>query len=1326
MKKPLLLLALFVAAVGVGPAAAQVAIESLPDEVVVHRGVYRYADQQWLPGEPAAQKTTATLFDNTTGTGGFQPTNQLPGVNVPATFLDWATSEGGVVKGIGISYATDATEVQAEVSLYTGTTDAADGIRIFSISLDLPGSQSGNIEVFETTVDVSEEAPYLPPGPFGAALTVSEEGTGWLTATGGTGITDFYRLLGEQVNRTVDGFFAQFYLRLEGDPVTVRYVDNAAPGGGDGSRAAPFNTTAEVEAASGPGDVIVLLTGTGPYDHIALQDGQRIYTEGATFGDIPAGDRPTIGGLTLNDDVEVNDVNVDGGSVEADGVTGQIQVNRTIITSESGGINIRGSAATFTFTETDVNGVLVGGGSADLTFDEKSKINPGPDGLAVRIDGGHTGTVTVTGEHRGGGLRFDDADGAYCFERGVFLPGDSTGFNILAPSRGLFKVRRLEIDRDPLTDPDTPPVGLLNGEIEIDTLKIRARKGAEVKGEERPVTFGRVDIELTGEPGNDCLRFEDTDVVHVLTDDMVCENGNVGVQGGNISLNTRALTLRSGSMIIDDAALTGTIEKLLFDDPDSTALIARRSLLKLNIPDSFKVKKGRGGVRIKGPLEELFELEFGVVDVEREDDADDPCISVEDFGGERAPSVFFEFNRDGFCDGGLAIRDVANGDFRFKGSMEFHTKPDEPCQVMTRSIITSEIEARAFCKGGGIFINNSTISSTTGEITLQGSGGDGFRIDRSTVDLQSGKVTIEDVEEDAIRLIRADSSKIRFDSLTVARVRAGFRADSLDGLTLFLEKLAIFDNRGPCLEMNHVNRSTVEIDESECAPEAGRHGYFIHRNLESTYKVRVSNLSLGGGGDGLHVLDSGINFQFGELFVDVAQYGVNIDGNDGAIEINGGEIRNVEENGVLAHDFESLTIENLLLEDIGGSCVLSWGRPGSQLTGRNVACEYKLRAREPTIVTGWSWATTVSGLPKSGGNARSTARLVIDSLTVSNADRDALVVTTDETVTADVIITNSTLDTTGDNGITVQTTGSSAALVTLSGNTVTAATNDFALSQQDNSTFLLTGFDGGDAAAFIQANNEGSPSVVVNGTIGAGPASGTADLRLVEKTVSDRSPTVGDTLVYTIRTTNAGPAAASAVIVSDLLPAGLTYLPGTITLNEQAQSDAAGDDEADFGGTAANTITVTAATLAVGDTLVVAFQARVDADGTTITNTATVTGAESDALGGNNDASVAIDVGIPTALEATEGVPETFALFQNYPNPFNPVTTIRYATPTPGRVHLAVFDMLGRRVAVLVDEQQAAGQYEVRFDAQGLPSGAYIYRMTGDGFTQTRKLILLK
>jgi len=65
----------------------------------------------------------------------------------------------------------------------------------------------------------------------------------------------------------------------------------------------------------------------------------------------------------------------------------------------------------------------------------------------------------------------------------------------------------------------------------------------------------------------------------------------------------------------------------------------------------------------------------------------------------------------------------------------------------------------------------------------------------------------------------------------------------------------------------------------------------------------------------------------------------------------------------------------------------------------------------------------------------------------------------------------------------------------------------------------------------------------------------------------------------------------------------------------------------------------------------------------------------------------------------------------SYPNPFNPATTIRFSLPEPAQVRLVVFDVLGRQVRVLLDGTREAGAHEVVFDADGLPSGTYLYRL---------------
>jgi len=90
------------------------------------------------------------------------------------------------------------------------------------------------------------------------------------------------------------------------------------------------------------------------------------------------------------------------------------------------------------------------------------------------------------------------------------------------------------------------------------------------------------------------------------------------------------------------------------------------------------------------------------------------------------------------------------------------------------------------------------------------------------------------------------------------------------------------------------------------------------------------------------------------------------------------------------------------------------------------------------------------------------------------------------------------------------------------------------------------------------------------------------------------------------------------------------------------------------------------------------------------------------------------------------GLPTFYNLSQNYPNPFNPSTMIRFAIPQADRVTLQVFDLLGRRVSTLVDEVKPAGEYTVQFNALGIASGMYYYRMQAGKFSETRKLIVLR
>ena len=90
------------------------------------------------------------------------------------------------------------------------------------------------------------------------------------------------------------------------------------------------------------------------------------------------------------------------------------------------------------------------------------------------------------------------------------------------------------------------------------------------------------------------------------------------------------------------------------------------------------------------------------------------------------------------------------------------------------------------------------------------------------------------------------------------------------------------------------------------------------------------------------------------------------------------------------------------------------------------------------------------------------------------------------------------------------------------------------------------------------------------------------------------------------------------------------------------------------------------------------------------------------------------------------GVPTRIELSQNYPNPFNPATIIRFQLPMVGNVRVAVYDVLGREVSVLVNERKDAGVHSIRFDGTGLSSGVYFCRLTAGGIVLTQKMVLSK
>ncbi len=89
-------------------------------------------------------------------------------------------------------------------------------------------------------------------------------------------------------------------------------------------------------------------------------------------------------------------------------------------------------------------------------------------------------------------------------------------------------------------------------------------------------------------------------------------------------------------------------------------------------------------------------------------------------------------------------------------------------------------------------------------------------------------------------------------------------------------------------------------------------------------------------------------------------------------------------------------------------------------------------------------------------------------------------------------------------------------------------------------------------------------------------------------------------------------------------------------------------------------------------------------------------------------------------------VPRDYSLEQNYPNPFNPSTKIKFSIPRSGIVQIEIFNSLGKKVKILVNEYRSIGTYEVEFKADNLPSGVYLYRMISGKYRVTKKMILLK
>jgi hypothetical protein len=99
---------------------------------------------------------------------------------------------------------------------------------------------------------------------------------------------------------------------------------------------------------------------------------------------------------------------------------------------------------------------------------------------------------------------------------------------------------------------------------------------------------------------------------------------------------------------------------------------------------------------------------------------------------------------------------------------------------------------------------------------------------------------------------------------------------------------------------------------------------------------------------------------------------------------------------------------------------------------------------------------------------------------------------------------------------------------------------------------------------------------------------------------------------------------------------------------------------------------------------------------------------------------------LPTGISGTFTEINEYKLYENYPNPFNPTTKIKFDVVKSGTVRIMVYDITGREIQTLVNERLQPGTYETTFDGSQLTSGVYFYRMVTDGYSETKRMILVK
>lgn len=204
----------------------------------------------------------------------------------------------------------------------------------------------------------------------------------------------------------------------------------------------------------------------------------------------------------------------------------------------------------------------------------------------------------------------------------------------------------------------------------------------------------------------------------------------------------------------------------------------------------------------------------------------------------------------------------------------------------------------------------------------------------------------------------------------------------------------------------------------------------------------------------------------------------------------------------------------------------------------------------------------------------------------------------------------------------------------------------------------------------------------------------------------------GDTVAYHITLINNGPDSATQVILRDTLSGRLTYLTDSTSKGNSLFSN--------------GIFTVNIAALEPGETVDIVLVAKADSSGLIVHKVYGVAmQTDFDSLNNTGIDSVTVPALLFSGGEGA-AIPNVYQLYQNYPNPFNPVTTIRFDLPVSGFVSLTIYDLLGREVATLVNEEREAGLHAVHFDGSKFSSGAYIYKIQSGNFTAAKKLLLMK